>query len=238
MKNWKKFEILWLIIATTIITGLSIYWKDTPIGIISAVTGVLCVICTGKGSLWAYIWGTINCALYGWIALESKFFWEVALNWIYYLPLQFYGFYYWKQYMNDKTGEVKKIKMSNKNLILMLSGTLIGTLILGYISKLLGGNLPFIDALSTTVSIVAMIVSIKRYSEQWLLWIIVDIITVILWGYNFIITGGEDIATLLMWIIYLLNAIFAYIKWEKECKTIKTKKVIFNVQNWNVWRKF
>ena len=152
MKNWKKFEILWLIIATTIITGLSIYWKDTPIGIISAVTGVLCVICTGKGSLWAYIWGTINCALYGWIALESKFFWEVALNWIYYLPLQFYGFYCWKQYMNDKT--------------------------------------------------------------------------------------GEDIATLLMWIIYLLNAIFAYIKWEKECKTIKTKKVIFNVQNWNVWRKF
>lgn len=235
MKNWKKYEILWLILATTVIIGLSLYWKDTPIGIVSAVTGVLCVICTGKGSLWAYIWGAINCALYGWIALESKFIWEVALNWIYYLPLQFYGFYVWKKYMNNDTGEVIKIKMSNKGLLLMLSGTLIGTLSLGHISKIFGGNLPFIDALSTTVSIVAMIVSIKRYSEQWILWIIVNIVTIIMWSYNFFITGGEDIATLLMWIIYLFNAIFSYIKWEKEChsnkiiKHNKQTKVIANV---------
>lgn len=219
LSNWKLGEIIWMLVATLTILGLSLYWGDTPVGIVSAVTGVLCVICTGKGSLWAYVWGLINCVLYGWISLESKFYWEVALNWIYYTPLQFYGFYCWKKYMNQETNEVSKIKMSNKNFAIMVLGTLLGTFVLGYISKMLGGNLPFVDALSTTVSIVAMIVSINRYTEQWILWLVVNTVTIGLWSYNFFITGGEDIATLVMWIIYWLNALISYIKWRKESNT-------------------
>ena len=41
LKGWKYWEIAWLLIACVIITGLSIYWKDTPMGIISATTGVV-----------------------------------------------------------------------------------------------------------------------------------------------------------------------------------------------------
>ena len=32
LKGWKCWEITWLLIACVIITGLSIYWKDTPMG--------------------------------------------------------------------------------------------------------------------------------------------------------------------------------------------------------------
>ena len=53
LSNWKLGEIIWMLVATLTILGLSLYWGDTPVGIVSAVTGVLCVICTGKGSLWA-----------------------------------------------------------------------------------------------------------------------------------------------------------------------------------------
>ena len=124
-----------------------------------------------------------------------------------------------KKYINKETNEVSKIKMSNTNFIIMILGTLLGTFILGYISKMFGGNLPFVDALSTTVSIVAMIVSINRYTEQWILWLIVNTVSIGLWSYNFFITGGEDIATLVMWIIYWLNALISYIKWRKESNT-------------------
>ena len=54
-------------------------------------------------------------------------------------------------------------------------------------------------------------------TEQWILWIVVDIVTVIMWGVNFI-NGGESISTLIMWIIYLMNAIIMYIKWNREVK--------------------
>ena len=83
--------------------------------------------------------------------------------------------------------------------------------------KWLGGALHFIDALSTVVSVVAMIVSIKMYAEQWILWIVVDVVTVIMWVIAFA-QGNDSISTLLMWIVYLGNAVVMYVKWIKEAK--------------------
>ena len=66
----------------------------------------------------------------------------------------------------------------------------------------------------------AQILCVKRYMEQWVLWIIVNIVTVYMWIMAFF-NGGESIATLIMWSVYLLNAIFMFIKWNKESKNSK-----------------
>lgn len=218
LKGWKAWEVIWLLIACGVILGLSVYWKDTWIGIISATTGVACVVCTGKGKLSAYLFGAINTLLYAIIAYKAKFYGEVMLNALYYFPMQFYGFYVWKQHMNIETHEVEKRKMSLKNMGILLFAVAISTLIYGKILQMMGGNLSYVDALSTVVSVVAMIVSIKMYMEQWILWIIVDVVTVFMWGIAFA-NGGESIATLLMWIIYLGNAVIMFVKWKREAKS-------------------
>ena len=53
--------------------------------------------------------------------------------------------------------------------------------------------------------------------EQWVLWIVVDVVMVIMWVYAFI-NGTGDMATVLMWSIYLVNAIFMFLKWKKDTK--------------------
>lgn len=220
MKNeiygWKKRECIWLLIACFTILGLSIYWGDGLIGIISAVTGVICVVCTGKGKLSAYLFGAVNTALYAYISFTANYYGEVMLNALYYFPLQFYGFYVWSQNMREETKEVKKRCMSRRNFFLLVLLVAVATIGYGTVLKNMGGNLPYVDGFSTVVSIFAMAVSIKMYSEQWLLWIAVDVVTVFMWGYAFFFKSSESIATLLMWMIYLLNAIFMYIKWKKE----------------------
>lgn len=215
LQGWKKWEVIWLIITTFTITTLSIYWKDNLMGIVSATTGVICVVCTGKGKLSAYIFGAVNTFLYAIIAFKARYYGEVMLNAFYYFPLQFYGFYVWSKNMNPITKEVKKIRMNKKNRVILFAFVGIGTLVYGFILDKMGGNLPYVDGLSTVVSVVAMIISIKMYMEQWMLWIIVDIVTVIMWGVAFI-NGNDSIATLLMWVIYLGNAIIMYFKWNKE----------------------
>lgn len=218
--GWKVWEVAWLIVACLVICVLSIYWKDSVMGIISATTGVACVVCTGKGKLSTYVFGAVNTLLYAIIAFQARYYGEVMLNALYYFPMQFYGFYVWNKHMNVETHEVEKRRMKPKGRTIMLVCVAVATIGYGFVLRRLGGALPFVDALSTVVSVVAMIISIKMYMEQWLLWIIVDVVTVIMWSVAF--AGGNDsIATLLMWIVYLGNAIIMFVKWEKESRYVK-----------------
>ena len=217
--GWKMWEVMWLIISCTIIFVLSVYWNETTMGIISATTGVACVVCTGKGKLSAYVFGMVNTLLYAIIAYKARFYGEVMLNAFYYFPMQFYGIYVWSKHMNTQTHEVEKKKMKLKGKIILWISVMGATISYGFVLKLIGGKLPFVDALSTVVSVVAMIISIKMYAEQWLLWIVVDVVTVIMWAITFA-QGNDSIATLLMWIIYLGNAIIMYVKWLKEAKSL------------------
>ena len=220
LKGWKKWEVAWLLIACVIICGLSIYWGDNLMGIISATTGVACVVCTGKGKLSAYVFGLVNCALYAIISYKASLYGETMLNAIYYVPMQFYGFYIWNKNMNMSTYEVKKKHMKNSQRFIVLLGVIIFTILYGMILSKMGDAMPYIDSFTTISSIFAMIISVRMFSEQWWLWIFVDVFTVIMWGKAFI-GGNESIATLLMWIVYLGNAIIMCYKWEKEIKENK-----------------
>lgn len=215
--GWKKMELAWLFLACTIITGLSIYWGDNLMGIISATTGVACVVCTGKGKLSAYFFGLINCVLYAIISYNAKLYGETMLNALYYVPMQFVGFYVWSKNMNKETNEVQKKHMTNKARFLYLILMIFGTLIYAYILNRLGDAMPLVDSFTTVTSIVAMIVSVKMFSEQWWIWIVVDIFSVYMWACDFM-AGNDNVATLLMWIVYLLNAIIMCVKWEKEAR--------------------
>lgn len=215
--GWKTWEVIWLLIACVTIFALSVYWKDTAVGIISATTGVACVVCTGKGKLSAYIFGIVNTLLYAIIAYKAQFYGEVMLNVIYYFPMQFCGIYVWSKHMNAETHEVEKKEMNINGKLILCSWVVAATIAYGCILKWFGGKLPFIDALSTVVSVVAMIVSIKMYAEQWILWIVVDVVTVIMWAIAFV-QGNDSIAALLMWTVYLGNAVVMYVKWIKEAK--------------------
>lgn len=217
--GWKALEIVWLAIATAVILFLSIYWGDNIISIIAALTGVWCVILTGKGKRSSFIFGVVNVVFYAITAFQAKYYGEVMLNLIYYFPMNFVGWFAWEKHMNDDTGEVVKTRLPLKKGIFVYLITAIAIFIYGLVLKALGGNLPYIDSMSTVVSITAQVLSVRRLTEQWILWIVVDVVTVIMWAVNFA-QGGESIATLAMWSVYLLNAIFMFIRWNKEAKAV------------------
>lgn len=225
LSGWKKLEVFWLVLACAIITGLSIYWGDSIMGIISATTGVACVVLTGKGKLSAYVFGLINCVLYAIIAYQAHLYGETMLNALYYVPMQFVGFFIWSKNMSEETHEVKKIHMKNSSRIFWFFMMVLATVVYGLILKKLGDAMPFVDSFTTVSSIVAMIISVKMYAEQWWIWIAVDVFSVYMWWTNFQ-SGSDNMATLLMWVVYLGNAIIMCARWEKEViNSNKTKKV-------------
>jgi len=209
MKNWSLFEKVWLIVFTSIGLFLSIAWGESLLGLITFLTGIICVVLVAKGSLWNYSFGVINVVLYAYLSYQNKLFGEVMLNMIYYLPMQFIGYKMWKNAMGNNSEVIKKKLNLKQNSGLALASIVS---ILGYNQLLifLDGQLTILDSMSTCLSVIAMLLMAFRYREQWMLWIIVNIVSVIMW------VNIGDPMMILMWSAYLINAIYGFVKWSKK----------------------
>lgn len=210
MTPFQYFEVLLLIGFTTYfaITDKESSTLYLAINSISAICGVFCVVLCATGKKSQYYFGFVNIVTYIVIAMIGKYYGQVALNALYYLPTQFIGMYMWKKHMNVEENKVKSKKMSLKQIGLYLFGMVIGVIVCRFILEMLGGNQTWLDSTTLVISLVANALMVLRYKEQWALWIVVDIITVTLW-----VLAGDWIQVS-MWSIYLLNAFYGYYKWS------------------------
>lgn len=220
LKIIKKFSIFeWSMILAVI--GFTIYFaiinKEASItyliiDAIAAISGIFCVVLCAKGKRSQYFFGFFNILGYIIVAWLNKYYGEVMLNAIYYLPLQFIGYYLWSKNTNEEDGEVQGKKLNIKHSIILLVITGIGIILYQYLLNYLGGTNPLLDSASTVISITANLLMVLRYREQWLLWIVIDIITVIMWWHV------EDYIMVTMWSVYLVNAFYGYYNWSKISK--------------------
>lgn len=222
-KNWTTLDYAWLVIANAIILGLSLYWQDSVISIISAITGVTCVIFVSKGMMANYIVGAINVALYAYLAFKSRIYGDFMLNAFYYFPMQFIGLYMWSKARDkEEDHEIRSKALDHKQRIILFLVSIATILVYAEILKLLGGNVPIIDSTSTVLSVIAMILMVKQYLEQWYLWVIVNVVSIIVWVIS-LSEGSGDVATLIMWILFLLNSLYGLWNWKKENKKQNSK---------------
>ena len=210
LKEWNWFEKSWLIIFTVINIIVFFYSKDSVLGLIAALTGMLSVILVAKGKISNYYFGIVNVVLYGFISYQSKYYGEAMLNLGYFLPMQLIGLVMWsKNQVNvDEKNEVKTERMKAKEIIFWSTVSIVGILIYGMILKKIGNALPYADAFTNVLSIIAMILMLKRYIEQWAVWILIDIVSIYMW---FFIKSNYNIT--IMWIAYLINAIYGLVNW-------------------------
>ena len=219
-KLLRKFNLLeWFMILSVI--GFTLYFSlinETNtlfyiiVDAIAAISGIFCVVLCAKGKKSQYIWGLFNIIGYVIIAFINKYYGEVMLNALYYLPSQFLGYYFWNKHENKDTNDVIGKKFNLKQTIICLIGCVILIGVYKLILDNLGGNQTLLDSASTITSIVANTLMLLRYREQWLLWIIIDIITVIMWVF------AKDYIMVVMWSVYLINAFYGYYKWTKLSK--------------------
>ncbi len=222
LSGWKTWHIVWMIVANLVILGVSIYQGDTVLSIAAAITGVICVILCGLGKVSNYFFGTINIILYAIVAFKAKYYGDVMLNVLFYLPTNIVGWILWEKNVNEESNTVYKKRMSIPQSIIVLGLSVAAVFGYSYFLKLLGGNLPLVDSMSTVFSIVAQILMIRRFAEQWVIWILVDVVSVIMW-FVALFNEGASIAMLLMWSIYLGNAVIMFVKWYKDTKKLDVR---------------
>jgi nicotinamide mononucleotide transporter len=218
MKDWTRFEMGWLAIFTMINLYLFFAWEDSLIGLISSISGMLCVVLVAKGKISNYYFGIVQTATYAYIAYGYGLYGEAMLNGLFYFPIQFIGIYLWSK---NKTkhgvkGEDVTVKSLTKSgWVTTVVTVTIFTIAYGFFLKYLGGNNIWTDSATNVLSVTAQILMLKRFAEQWLLWIAVNVLSIFLWLSALISQGGNDFSMLVMWSAFLVNSIYGYINWRK-----------------------
>lgn len=206
----------WFLISGVIVSNILysvLSGNIDAIGSLAGIAGVLCVVLVAKGSIWNYLFGLVNVSMYAYISYKASLYGDAALNALYYLPMQFIGWWQWRKrgtVLSDSEGgdvQVKARRFNWKQRVLLAAGCVVAVIAGGFLLQYLGDSQPLKDSITTVLSIVAQALMALAFMEQWVLWIITNIVSVVMWVV--FLTKGEPHAAVMviMWSFYLLNSI-------------------------------
>lgn len=138
-------------------------------------------------------------------------------NILYSIPVSASAIFLWKKHTADD-GEIKFRTMSLKLGILIAAATAVSVFVYSEILKAMGGNYAFMDSLTTVVSVIASMLYLLRYSEQWLMWVIVNALSIVMWIMVFASGDQSALMVIVMKTVNLLNSLYGYINWRKIAK--------------------
>ena len=211
--DWNLFELFLI----GIVTVISIYFfiqATNPlfafVDLIAAFCGICSVVLCAKGKKSGFIFGLINVIGYSIIAFNSSYYGEVLLNTVFFIPINIASYINWKHNQFEDKNEVIPKRLSVDQVVTGSSIVAATVLITHYIFLSFGEPMTLLDGTTTVLSIVASLLMWRRYAEQWFCWIIINIITVVMW------IVAEDPIMITMWSAYLINAFYGYYLWIKK----------------------
>ena len=162
-------------------------------------------ILVAKGKISSYVWGFVGTALYLYISYQYKLYGETITYALLFLPMQVSGYYYWIRNSKEADTDVIKKVMTTKQRIWLFVGT--ATAIAAYAAFLryLEGAMPGLDSATAILSIVATTLMVMRYAEQWLIWILVNTVAVVMWVLAVLHHQDQGFAVLAMWSTFWLT---------------------------------
>lgn len=218
-----KIDFIWLLFLAVAGLVLSLILATTVFDLTVSLSGILCVGLTAIGRREGYLFGLYNSLAYSVLAYTNGLYGEIYLNLFFFFPTGIIGYIMWQRHTNrDKVVAMRQLTRQQR--IIIATVCIAGTVLLGVLLKLNPRqNTPFIDASTNVLSVVATFLMMWRYKEQWLLYIALNVITIVMWALR-VAAGGESGGLMvLMWTLFLLNAIFGYWRWH-----IGTKQALVN----------
>ena len=217
-KEWTWFERIWLLLFSIVNVFLYLKWDSGLIGLISAMSGMLCVVLVAKGKISNFVFGIVNTATYAYISYGYGLYGESMLNALFYLPTQFIGLWMWQRHrsvnkVRDEDIEIKRLNV--KGWAIVIASVVVGAYAYMHVLMALDAQQVRIDSVAVVMSVVAQILLTLRYAEQWVLWILVNLLSIVLWVVTLSQSGGSDYTMPVMWTAFLINSIYGWINWLK-----------------------
>ena len=184
---------------------------DIILEITAVFFGFLSVWFSKQNKIWVFPTGLVSTSIFVYLLLKWELLGDMMIN-IYYFVMSVYGWYIWTRKVDEThvTPISKVTKQEKKIAIYIFLATLIFVFLVYKSFDKWTSWVAYVDTLTTAIFFVGMWLMAKRKIENWLFWILGDIISVPLYFYKgFTFTSFQYLG-------FTFIAIFGYLAWKKS----------------------
>ena len=167
------------------------------------------VFLSARENIWSWPTAIVNVSLYTFIFFHSGLYSDMGLQ-VVYLGLSIYGWYQWLRGGENHTP--LKVSRASSHVWLIGAALAVGVwlALAQYTSTLPGVSLPYLDSGLTALSLLAQWMMTRKILENWVLWIIADIIYVPMYiSKELYVTAG-------LYAVFLVLAVMGFIQWRRS----------------------
>lgn len=180
------------------------------IEVLGVLLSIFYLILSIKQNTWLWPIGMLSAILYMIVFFNSRFYADMGLNG-YYLLISIYGWINWSRPSSESGEPIHVSDVGKSRAIVLTLVALFLFFIIGYIlDNFTDSPIPYWDALTTSGSIVATWMLTKKILQHWIVWIIVDLISMGLYLYRGLYP------TTVLFLIYTSMAILGYFQWKRS----------------------
>jgi len=218
---FNAFIVVGMAVVTVLVTAIKFRSAENGqwlllISAFGSLMGVLSTVLSANGRILTFLFGLIDVTIYGAMCLAGARYGNAALHLLYFLPMQFVGFFQWKKRGAKADKEVKARRLSGKQWLLygglFLAGLVIAYFVLLAMDKTEAAGvvkwLVLMDAFSMMCNLIGQYLLSTAYMDQWFFWIGVNVSTIIMWVLTLRQDPGSAYATIYIvkYSFYLLNS--------------------------------
>ena len=184
---------------------------DSWYGVVAGIAGCISVVLTAKGRWMMYPIGFIQNFTYTVLAFQNMFYGEV-IEQVFYIVTMIWGMVAWARNMHineDGTQDVNTRKFGLAEWLFTIVGVTVGTWLFGRVLVAMGAAQPYTDAATNVMALFAQILMVKRYREQWALWLLIDVFCIKMWW----VAGNWSMVA--MYVAWTANCIYGWMNWTK-----------------------
>ena len=143
----------------------------------AAIAGAVSVFLSARQNIWSWPTAIVNVSLYTFVFFRSGLYSDMGLQ-VVYLALSIYGWYQWLHGGANRTA--LRVSRASARVWLVAGAVALAFFLAlsAYTARLPGVSLPHLDAGLTTVSLVAQWMMTRKILDNWILWIIADLVYV------------------------------------------------------------
>jgi nicotinamide mononucleotide transporter len=173
---------------------------------VAAAFGVISVYLSVRQNIWSWPTAIVNVGLYTIVFYHSRLYADMGLQ-VVYVIISIYGWYEWL-YGGKGHTELHVSRTSRQLGILLVGIGIVTSYVLGALLYRTSDAAPYIDAATTSTSLIAQWMMTKKFLENWAVWVAVDVVYIALYIYR------DLYVTSLLYLAFLILSVMGYRQWK------------------------